>query len=326
MSKKFKKINKMLKFKTPIFMLSVFWGIAVLMFALTFSALGAWDPPTANPPSANAPTPINVTGTTQYKAGAFGIGGIFATDTDTNLSVTGGGVTIGDSYSILTPPAEGLISEGPIGIGTPTPITNLHVVASGLILQSVPSADIGFEAGGTLDIGSWAGLPGAPVFTSLCTINTAGDLACVGSVTGSGSGISMAGVSGDTIRHNGTDWVSNNFLYNDGASIGIGTATPGTRLDVSGDTRTNQLLFGGGNVAYGVPSGYTLGMYANDGAFFVPVNTGNIDSDLRLYITDDAGDRFSIFIPFFILSSKIRRAIWLSSLSCIALAIGRAPN
>lgn len=43
-----------------------------------------------------------------------------------------------------------------------------------------------------------------------------------------------AGVSGNTLRHNGTGWVANNVLYNNGASIGIGTVTPSSRLEVFG--------------------------------------------------------------------------------------------
>ena len=44
----------------------------------------------------------------------------------------------------------------------------------------------------------------------------------------------MGQTSGDTIRFNGTDWVRNNLLYNNGTAIGIGTTTPGYILDVAG--------------------------------------------------------------------------------------------
>ena len=32
--------------------------------------------------------------------------------------------------------------------------------------------------------------------------------------------------SGDTIRFNGTNWIRNNVIYNNGTNVGIGTATP----------------------------------------------------------------------------------------------------
>jgi hypothetical protein len=34
------------------------------------------------------------------------------------------------------------------------------------------------------------------------------------------------GTSGQTLRHDGTSWVANDFLYNNGTNIGIGTTTP----------------------------------------------------------------------------------------------------
>jgi hypothetical protein len=40
------------------------------------------------------------------------------------------------------------------------------------------------------------------------------------------SGFLPAGTSGQTLRHNGSDWIANSNLYNDGSSIGIGTTSP----------------------------------------------------------------------------------------------------
>ena len=41
-----------------------------------------------------------------------------------------------------------------------------------------------------------------------------------------------AGTSGQTLRHNGTSWIANSFLYNDGSYIGVGTTTPGFMFDM----------------------------------------------------------------------------------------------
>ncbi|MFA5248021.1 MAG: hypothetical protein WC415_02115 [Patescibacteria group bacterium] len=47
---------------------------------------------------------------------------------------------------------------------------------------------------------------------------------------------SASGVSGYTLRSNGTNWVSNNLLYNDGTNVGIGTTNPGSyKLNVAGN-------------------------------------------------------------------------------------------
>ena len=44
-----------------------------------------------------------------------------------------------------------------------------------------------------------------------------------------------SGTTGQTLRHNGTDWVANSTLYNNGSTIGVGTSTPNTEtsLDIA---------------------------------------------------------------------------------------------
>ncbi len=42
------------------------------------------------------------------------------------------------------------------------------------------------------------------------------------------------GASGNTLRHNGTAWIANSLLYNNGANIGIGTINPLSKLEVFG--------------------------------------------------------------------------------------------
>lgn len=41
------------------------------------------------------------------------------------------------------------------------------------------------------------------------------------------------GASGNTLRHNGTSWTANSFLYNDGTNLGIGTTSPSAKLTLS---------------------------------------------------------------------------------------------
>ena len=60
------------------------------------------------------------------------------------------------------------------------------------------------------------------------------------SLTSSGGGTLPSGSLGQTIRHNGSDWVSSSFLYNNGDRIGIGTTIPSAELEVMGDNMMNH--------------------------------------------------------------------------------------
>ena len=61
------------------------------------------------------------------------------------------------------------------------------------------------------------------------------DASGFGTWQSAGSGSVPSGNSGETLRHDGSGWVSNNFLYNDGSAIGIGTQSPGEQLEITGN-------------------------------------------------------------------------------------------
>ena len=54
------------------------------------------------------------------------------------------------------------------------------------------------------------------------------------SLTAAGGGSLPSGMYGQTLVHNGANWVANSNLYNNGAHVGIGTTTPDARLDILG--------------------------------------------------------------------------------------------
>ncbi|MFH1192606.1 MAG: hypothetical protein V1655_03990, partial [bacterium] len=64
-----------------------------------------------------------------------------------------------------------------------------------------------------------------------------------------------AGTSGQTLRHNGSAWIGNSVLYNDGTNIGIGTATPGAKLEIAGQVKITGGNFGAGKVLTSDASG-----------------------------------------------------------------------
>jgi hypothetical protein len=54
------------------------------------------------------------------------------------------------------------------------------------------------------------------------------------SFTAGGGGGLPSGSEGQTLRHDGIDWIANGFLYNDGLHIGIGTASPTELVHIMG--------------------------------------------------------------------------------------------
>ncbi len=69
--------------------------VLALVIGLSIGYVMAWSAPTAPPPGANVPAPVNIGNSTQYKTGSMGIKGLFQTDTDTYLATNGGKVGIG---------------------------------------------------------------------------------------------------------------------------------------------------------------------------------------------------------------------------------------
>lgn len=50
------------------------------------------------------------------------------------------------------------------------------------------------------------------------------------------------GTSGQTLRSNGTNWLANSALYNNGINVGVGTSTPAGKLHVKGSADISQLV------------------------------------------------------------------------------------
>ncbi len=79
----------------------------------------------------------------------------------------------------------------------------------------------------------------------------------------------VPGTNGQTLRHNGTDWVSNSILFNSGTNVGVGTTTPPARFTVSGNlanptipSATSSAILRIGNVSYpqeGIDIGHMSG-------------------------------------------------------------------
>ncbi|HET9135566.1 MAG TPA: hypothetical protein VFO76_02925 [Candidatus Kapabacteria bacterium] len=66
------------------------------------------------------------------------------------------------------------------------------------------------------------------------------------------------GTLGQTLRHDGTNWVATSNLYNDGNRIGINTTTPGAHLDVNGNILLSNLTGPAGELRFQVPGPNTF--------------------------------------------------------------------
>lgn len=65
----------------------------------------------------------------------------------------------------------------------------------------------------------------------------------------------VAGTSGQTLRHDGTDWVANSTVFNNGTNVGIGTTSPAANLHVSGNFRLADGTQGSGKILTSNASG-----------------------------------------------------------------------
>ncbi len=146
-----------------------------------------------------------------------------------------GGVTIGNSYGASTPPANGLIVEGSVGIGTTTPNQKLTVAdgkfdtvtAMGTAGQW-SSSQIRLETTNTVDTTGWQGIS----FDTSTADNYGWSIGA--NRSGSGRG------SFRVYEHIGTTAGTERFTIEQDGNVGIGVADPSAKLHVAGNTYLNS--------------------------------------------------------------------------------------
>ena len=235
--------------------------IIVFVFSISSFIYAAWQEPSLSPPDGNVAAPLNVGNVGQSKMGGL----ILNTGGASNgLIVQSGNVGIGT----LNPDSGAILNLDSRGTGNDLQIRMRNKLSAeiGDQYSSITSRRLGSgrsellfgtTSGGihntrvTIDdngnVGIGTSNPGAK-------LEIAGQIKITGGIPGvgkvltsdsnglaswqnpSGGGGLPSGTANQTLRHNGTDWVANSFLYSAGNKVGIGDISPTALLSVSTET------------------------------------------------------------------------------------------
>ena len=173
---------------------------------------------------------------------------------------TGGSIIKNSSGDITIEPAVNLIiSQGDVGIGTPSPLAKLHVKGNQILLKNEVDADVGFamDSGSTAtyrDVISFRDR-GTDIFALEKTATNAFQLYDYAGTGANRILVEAGSNSGISFRTKGTgdfsfinDITTRVTIKSDG-KVGIGTESPGAELEIAGSGQS--LIVGGTRVANG---------------------------------------------------------------------------
>ncbi|HNX08230.1 MAG TPA: right-handed parallel beta-helix repeat-containing protein, partial [Bacteroidales bacterium] len=130
-----------------------------------------------------------------------------------------------------------------------------------------------------------------------------------------GTGPLVAGTFGQTLRHDGTTWVANSIIYNDGTNVGMGYTSPANRLVINGAAtsgKLNKIVFVDG-ITYTSITQAISALPSSGGKVVIPEGTWTITSAIDLtgksniviegagpgtIITSAAGSNFNFFYVY----------------------------
>ncbi len=124
-----------------------------------------------------------------------------------------------------------------VGISTTTPAVRLHVYGNGTTAAAFTNGSVGVgftNPGVLLDVNGYLRATGATISSigaGMIMADSSGNLYSTSTAIATGIP-SPSGISGYTLRSNGTNWVANNLLFNDGTNVGIGVTAPSATLQV----------------------------------------------------------------------------------------------
>jgi hypothetical protein len=174
----------------------------------------------------------------------------------TGVSVSGGPITASGSITVTNTAPDQVVSLTGSGATTVTgTYPNFTISSPTAGAGTVTSIDV---SGGTTGLTT----SGGPVTTS-GTITLAGTL----NVANGGTGATTLS-SGYLLKGNGTSAVSASVIYDSGTNVGIGTASPGQKLSVAGNTIvpiTNSYFCYTNDYGIGTPDSNGLQVFASNG-------------------------------------------------------------
>ena len=124
-------------------------------------------------------------------------------------------------------------------------ITNFARGYSDYIIYPSGNVGIGTTApGAKLEVAGQVKITGGTPGTGKVLTSDTSGLASWQTITGT----LPSGTSGQTLRHDGTNWVASSVLFNNGTNVGIGTTNPAIKLAI-GDSDTGLHWISDGNLA-----------------------------------------------------------------------------
>lgn len=215
-------------------------GIGIQARVRDFSAAGRWS------------SGVGINGQVQECQTGYGIQAFTSNTKGTGNTATGIYVLNSVSNpSVIVDNATGielLATQNSSGVITnytairavtwPTGTNNYFIYSNGASAKSYHAGFFGLNVGSPtqqLDVDGGARFRGAiydnansPGVSGYVPVSTG-----TGWAWGAGTSLFPAGTNGQTIRHNGTTWVANSFLYNNGTGVAIDISTPYPKFHVS---------------------------------------------------------------------------------------------
>jgi hypothetical protein len=227
---------------------------------------------------------ININGTvgaTTPTTGAF-----------TSVSLTAGSALAWNADVGLSRSAADTLNlgNGTAGSSSGTLVLTKTTFAGNANLTSPSSGNLQLGTGGTTGAGGSLSLTGltasGTVSANSLTLTTAL------SVGNGGTGATTL-TSGYLVKGNGTSAVSASVVYDDGTNVGIGTAAPGYKLEVAGNTYLNGVIRAAAASSAAAP-GYTFAGDPDTGIYRSAANTLGISTNGIVAVLIDGNNNVGI--------------------------------